>query len=458
MQLLNNIIINVPLIVDPPSWKTWWIYSISIIVAAVIIYYYIRKRISGSAIDQKILREKVREKTRELEAEKERAEHSERVKEQFLANMSHEIRTPMNAILGMTRLLLEKEPRQDQLKYLNSIKHASDNLLVIINDILDLSKIEAGKINLESIPFDLANEIKSVYDTMKVNADDKNLDLIIQIPDNIPNTIIGDPYRLSQILLNLTGNAIKFTEKGRVIISVEAQSLEQDNALLNFKVTDSGIGIAKDKLDYIFDMFTQETSSTTRKFGGTGLGLAICKKLIEIQGGTIKVESEAGKGSIFSFTLPFNVGKAIVAENSKSERKQEAVANLKDINILLVEDNEFNQMVAVDTLENAIEGAQITVAGNGRIALDLVAKNKYDIILMDIQMPEMDGHEATKAIRSNTDKTINSIPIIAMTASVIKAEVDKCFESGMNEFVGKPFSVDELLDKMSKIIVSNKTN
>lgn len=451
MQLLNLAIINVPLIVEPPSWKTWWIYSICIIVAALIIYYFIRKRMSDAADGQRILREKVREKTRELEQQKERAEDSEKAKEQFLANMSHEIRTPMNAILGMTRLLLEQEPRTDQLKYLNSIKHASDNLLVIINDILDLSKIQAGKINLEKIPFNLRNEINAVYETMKVNADDKGLNLLTAVDQTCPKTIIGDPYRLSQILLNLTGNAIKFTEKGNVTIQTTCTSAD-DQVIVKFSVIDSGIGIAKDKLDYIFDMFTQETSSTTRKFGGTGLGLAICKKLIELQGGNITVESETGKGSVFSFAIPFAIGKDIAEHNAKDDHKQQVVATMKNVRILLVEDNEFNQMVAVDTLERAIEGAKVTVAGNGKIAIDMLLNNTFDIVLMDIQMPEMDGHEATKNIRSNSDEKINSIPIIAMTASVIKAEVDKCFESGMNEFVGKPFSVGELLEKMSKLL------
>jgi len=229
--------------------------------------------------------------------------------------------------------------------------------------------------------------------------------------------------------------------------------MQGEKVLLTFSVIDTGIGIAKDKLDYIFDMFTQETSSTTRKFGGTGLGLAICKKLIELQGGAISVDSEAGKGSVFSFTLPFAIGKDVVDENPKAEHKQQVVAKMKNLRILLAEDNEFNQMVAVDTLESAIEGAQVTVAANGKIAVDMLKNNTFDIVLMDIQMPEMDGHEATKTIRSSSDPRINSMPIIAMTASVIKAEVDKCFESGMNEFVGKPFSVDELLEKMSKIIV-----
>ena len=452
MQQLKIPLINTQLIVEPPSWQTWWIYSISVIGIAAFIYYIIRKRIRDAAVDQRLLRERVREKTKELEAQKERAEYSERVKEQFLANMSHEIRTPMNAILGVTRLLLEKDPRSDQLKYLNAIKHASDNLLVIINDILDLSKIEAGKINFERIPFDLRNEILSVIDTIKVNADEKHLALNYVVEESIPNTISGDPYRLSQILLNLVGNAIKFTEKGGVTIRVTRVSEQSNNIELMFSVEDTGIGIAKDKLDYIFDMFTQETSSTTRKFGGSGLGLAICKKLVELQGGTIHVESDPGKGSVFSFKIKYQIEKNIPVSEIETKEEPTIKNNLKGLRILLAEDNEFNQMVAVDTLESAIENVRVDIAKTGKEAVDMLNTNAYDIVLMDIQMPEMDGHEATKLIRSSHDNKINAIPIIAMTASVIKAEVDKCFESGMNEFVGKPFSVDELLEKISKMI------
>ena len=452
MQQPEIILINIQLTVSPPSWNTWWIYSISLIAIAAFIYFSIRKRIRDAAVDQRVLRERVREKTKELEAQKERAEYSERVKEQFLANMSHEIRTPMNAILGVTRLLLEKEPRTDQLKYLNAIKHASDNLLVIINDILDLSKIEAGKINFERIGFNLRDEILSVIDTIKVNADDKNLTLNYEIDDAVPKIISGDPYRLSQILLNLVGNAIKFTEKGGVTIKVASVMNDGNNMELLFSVTDTGIGIAKDKLDYIFDMFTQETSSTTRKFGGSGLGLAICKKLVELQGGSIHVESEPGKGSVFSFRIKYKIEKNQHITETANADKPIIKNNLKGIRILLAEDNEFNQMVAVDTLESAIEDVKVDIAKNGKEAVDMIQINNYDIVLMDIQMPEMDGHEATKMIRSSHDNKINAIPIIAMTASVIKAEVDKCFESGMNEFVGKPFSVDELMEKISKMI------
>lgn len=440
------------LVVDPPSWQSWIIYTVIIVFAAIIVYVIIRKRMADAQVDQRILREKVREKIREVELEKERAEQSERVKEQFLANMSHEIRTPLNAILGMTRLLLDKEPRQDQLKYLNSIKHASDNLLIIINDILDLSKIEAGKVNFEKIAFEIKNELSAVVETVKVNADDKGLSLYLNISDKLPNTLAGDPYRLNQILLNLTGNAIKFTEHGSVTIQADLNAETAETIQVKFSVIDTGIGIAKDKLDYIFDMFTQETSSTTRKFGGSGLGLAICKKLVELQGGSISVSSETGKGSIFSFTLPFEKVADMPTTSTGDKMSQQPQRQLQNIRILLAEDNEFNQMVAVDTLEASIPGVQVDVAKNGREAVDMVMANRYDLVLMDIQMPEMDGHEATRTIRASTDANVNSVPIIAMTASVIKAEVDKCLESGMNEFVGKPFQVEELLDKIAKTI------
>lgn len=440
------------LLVIPPSWGEWLIYIATIILVVLIIQYIVRKQIRKAADGQRILRERVREKIKELEEEKSRAEHSEKAKEQFLANMSHEIRTPMNAIMGMTRLLLEKTPREDQLKYLNAIKQSSDNLLIIINDILDLSKIEAGKINFETIDFDLSEQIKSVYTTIKLNADEKGLALKYTIADDVPVKIIGDPYRLNQILLNLAGNAIKFTENGSVMINVSTIERSDARVKIKFEIKDSGIGIAQDKLDYIFNMFTQESSSTTRKFGGTGLGLAICKKLVELQGGTIHVESETGKGSAFSFILSYGI-QQIDSINEQTEIPVDYhTAQLKNISILLAEDNEFNQMVAVDSIQDAIEGVQIDLAKNGKEAVEMVKQKQYDLVLMDIQMPEMDGHEATRIIRKNPDAKINSIPIIAITASVIKAEVDKCFESGMNEFVGKPFSTEELLDKISKVL------
>ncbi|MFN3939656.1 MAG: ATP-binding protein, partial [Chitinophagales bacterium] len=354
--------------------------------------------------------------------------------------------------LGMTRLLLEKNPKEEQLKYLNSIKHASDNLLVIINDILDLSKIEAGKITFEKIDFNLATQLQTVITTFKLSAEEKSLALTHTIDPDVPVHLIGDPYRLNQILMNLTSNAIKFTDAGSVSIVVKQKSKSDKEVQLEFSVTDTGIGIAKDKLDYIFNIFTQESSSTTRRFGGTGLGLSICKRLVELQGGTIRVVSETGKGSTFSFHLHFGISDKGEQNAIQQTEFEPALRSLSDIKILLAEDNEFNQIVAVDTLEELIKNVKVDIAKTGKEAVDMVMQGDYDVVLMDIQMPEMDGYEATKKIRSSNDARINAIPIIAMTASVVKAEVDKCFESGMNAFVGKPFNAEELIDKITKTI------
>jgi hypothetical protein len=444
-----NIYINILLGLKLPVNGGWGAAFVSVTLLSVVFLFIIRRRIRQSADMQKQLRERVREKTKELEEQKERAEHSEKVKEQFLANMSHEIRTPMNAIVHANRLLLENDPKEDQLKYLNIIKQSSDNLLIIINDILDLSKIEAGRINFEVLDFNLREQVQSVVNTLKIYADEKKLTLEYHIDDTTPEILTGDPHRLMQILLNLTGNALKFTEKGYVRIAVETVTQTAEEATLKFSVIDTGIGIAQDKLDYIFDMFTQASSSTTRKFGGTGLGLAICKRLVERQGGSIHVLSALGKGSTFYFLLHFKIPeqKTEVAQYSGSKNMEKP--KLENLHILLAEDNEFNQMVAVDTIESNIKGVKIDVAKTGKEVIEKIVKTRYDVILMDIQMPEMDGYEATRIIRNMSDKKIHAIPIIAMTASVIKSEVDKCFESGMNAFIGKPFHVDELIDKIA---------
>jgi signal transduction histidine kinase/ActR/RegA family two-component response regulator len=430
-------------------FNTWYFDLLVILLAVGVIFLVIRRGARASADTQKWLRDKVKEKTAELEQEMERAENSERAKEQFLANMSHEIRTPLNAILGMTRLLLDKEPRSDQMRYLNAIRESSDNLLVIINDILDLSKIEAGKVRFEEISFRLQDRIDTVLNTMQFTADEKRLDLKADMADRLPSVLNGDPYRLNQVLINLVGNALKFTEKGSVRISVRELNRQDDKVDIQFEVTDSGIGIGKDKLQHIFDMFTQESSSTTRKFGGTGLGLAICKRLVELQGGDIEVESEPGKGSTFRFHVPYTISDDTGSAMNRSNTI-EADKDLSGLRILLAEDNEFNKMVAVDTLEELIPGVQVDIATTGKEAVELALKNNYHVILMDIQMPEMDGYEATRLIRSYNNERINSVPIIAMTASVIKSEVDNCFESGMNDFVGKPFNPEELLNTIKR--------
>ena len=395
----------------------------------------------------------LQEKNRIIEAEKEKAQASEQAKHQFLANMSHEIRTPMNAIKGMTDILLRREPQDQQLTYLNAIKESSNSLLVIINDILDLSKIEAGKIDLEYIPFSLAAVIENVQTITQFKAEEKGLLLQTNIPEGTSVLVQGDPTRLHQVLLNLVGNAIKFTEKGVVTIQLETALAEEDNQLMaHFCVSDTGVGIGEDRLEKIFENLEQAYSDTNRKFGGTGLGLSISKKLVEIQQGKIWAESQKGRGSKFHFRIPYGIAPAAGQVAATPEPVNTRATALKAIKVLLVEDNQFNAIVAQEELEDAIEEVVVEVAENGVIAVEKASHADFDIILMDVQMPVMNGYEATTAIR-NLPNGKAQIPIIAMTANVMKDEVERCYATGMNDFIGKPFDIGELLAKMQQLLV-----
>ncbi len=386
---------------------------------------------------------------RKDQAEKEKAEASEKAKHQFLANMSHEIRTPMNAIKGMTDILIRRNPKKDQKVYLDGIKQSSDSLLVIINDILDISKIEAGKVELEQEPFSINELVNNVHTIMQFKAEEKGLRLLKDIPKEELH-VEGDSTRLRQILINLIGNAIKFTEKGLVTTSIKSEKVG-DKLNVHFTVSDTGIGIDEDRKEKIFKSFEQAYSDTSRKFGGTGLGLSISKMLVELQGGTIYVESEKGKGSQFHFTIPFTLVETIVESIKEEDSTTNAADQLKSIRILLVEDNQFNAIVATEELEDAIEGVQIEVAENGLIAVEKLKSSSFDVILMDVQMPVMNGYEATKIIRAlDSEKAIT--PIIAMTANVLKEEVDLCNQAGMNDFIGKPFDTEELLSKINNLV------
>lgn len=374
-----------------------------------------------------------------------RAEESEKHEQQFLANMSHEIRTPMNAVLGMTNLLLDTKMDERQLKYLTAINTSSKNLLVIINDILDLSKMEAGKMEIETIPFRMHEVIDNVFETNRVKAEESGLRFAANVDPTLPAIVKGDPTRLNQILTNLCSNAIKFTERGSVTINVSKQA---NGKYIKFSVKDTGIGIPEDKLHLLFSNFKQVDSSTYRKYGGTGLGLSISKTLIELQGGTVDVKSSHGQGSEFIVSIPFE--EASTEEiNAMAESKTHDYSGLDGIRILVAEDNEYNQIVVNDTLEVLIKNVSIDIAENGLIALEKQEANEYDIILMDAQMPEMDGLEATRRIRALKDDKKSKIPIIALTASVHKADIDKCFVVGMNGFVPKPFTREELLDTLA---------
>ncbi|MBK9105681.1 MAG: response regulator [Saprospiraceae bacterium] len=397
--------------------------------------------------------EVLEQKNKIIEAEKEKAQASERAKHQFLANMSHEIRTPMNAIKGMTDILIRRDPKDDQKDYLDSIKQSSESLLIVINDILDISKIEAGKIEFEIEPFQVNDLIDNVFTIMQFKAEEKGLELKKDIPAE-PLYVKGDVTRLRQILINLIGNAIKFTDKG--IVTTTLHTKQVDDAIhLHFTVSDTGIGIDKDRLEKIFNSFEQAYSDTSRKFGGTGLGLSISKMLVELQNGKIWVTSEKGIGSQFHFTIPYEMTTAPAQEANDVAENSNIAGTLKGIHILLVEDNPFNVVVAQEELEDAIEGVQVDVAENGAIAVEKMRSSGYDVILMDVQMPKMNGYEATIAIRGFDNEKANT-PIIAMTANVLKEEVDLCYQAGMNDFIGKPFDTNELLQKIYNL--KTKTN
>ncbi len=384
------------------------------------------------------------------EVQRLRAEHSEQFKQQFLANMSHEIRTPMNAVSGMTDLLLDKDPRPDQLNYLQVISKSSDILLHIINDILDLSKIEAGKLELEQIDFSLADTIKQVKETLSIKSEEKGLQLLTHIDDGIADVLLGDPFRLNQILINLGGNAIKFTERGSVEINVKKVEGDSEEVKLQFAVRDTGQGIPQDKLNDLFENFKQVNVSDSRKYGGTGLGLSISKQLVELQGGQISVESKVGSGTTFSFIISFSTGSPErLNDRILNERKADGSA-LKGLRILVVDDNEYNRLVAYEALHSKAE-VIIDEALNGAEAIEMLKQKDYDVILMDVQMPVMNGWDATRAIRDTLPAPKNQTPVIALTASMLRNDLDKCTQAGMNTYVPKPFKTWQLITAIAEV-------
>jgi CheY-like chemotaxis protein len=358
----------------------------------------------------------------------------------------------MNGVLGVANLLAQTDLTAKQKEYVDAIQLSGNNLMVIINDILDLTKISSGKMSFENIPFNLKEVINTSVFLLKNKAEDKGLVLKVDMDPELNTEITGDPTRLSQVLINLLGNAVKFTEKGFVALRVEKESENEERIDIKFIIEDSGIGISPEKIDAIFEKFTQERSDTTRKFGGTGLGLSITKQLVNLQKGSISVTSKVGAGSCFTFTLSF--GKDKQTEQTIELLFSETIKSLEGIRILLAEDNEINQMVAVDTLERW--NATVDVAENGKIVLEKMTQNLYDLILMDLQMPEMGGEECTKKIRDNYIDKHSDIPIIAMTASAFKKEKEKCISIGMNGYVSKPFFPEDLYSEISAVLNSRR--
>lgn len=380
-----------------------------------------------------------------LKSKKNEAESIAEMKSSFLANMSHEIRTPMNGIMGLTKLLLNTNLSGKQNEYLRAIESSSDTLLVIINDILDISKIEAGKLSLEKKEFLFINLLSSVVGVFEGKALEKGIELVANYHQNdLPEVLVGDSVRLNQILYNLINNAVKFTQEGSVTLTVNTEEISDKDVLLKFTITDTGIGISQEQQFKIFNEFSQANSSTTREFGGTGLGLSIVKKLVELQGGLVTIISEEEKGSSFIFEILYPHKK--LSESNISVSNDNLNFNLGGANILLVEDNPVNQLVVTDLLSEV--GAEVELAVNGQEAINLFNTEKHAVILMDMQMPIMDGYEAIRRLR----RAGFDVPIIALTAHVSEVEMEKCKAAGADEYLSKPYKPKELYQKISQLL------
>jgi signal transduction histidine kinase/DNA-binding response OmpR family regulator len=401
------------------------------------------------------------QKLKEAEEARSHAEAASQIKDAFLANMSHELRTPMNAVIGLSYLCLQTDLSGKQHDYLQKIHGSAKSLLGILNDILDISKIEAGKMAMDRRPFELEEVMGNLATIVGVKSQEKNLEFLLETTQNVPSSLIGDPLRLGQVLINLAGNAVKFTAKGEVLVRIELEKESDDQVTLRFTVKDSGIGMSQKEIDNLFRPFTQADTSITRKFGGTGLGLTISKRLVEMMGGRIWVESVPGLGSKFIFTACFHKAGVSGWDSLASGQfriagaqfNQVLVSQFRGARMLLVEDDEINQQVAREMLENY--GIKVTVAENGEEAIARLKEEQFDGVLMDMQMPVMDGVSTTREIRK--DPQYAKLPIIALTANVMVSDQNEILAAGMNDHIGKPIDPDRLVATLAKWVHPNRT-